>query len=135
MPPSSGRQFVLGIGLSGNADIDEAIALAETVIGLSEFDPRHLVCVATIDQRGDNPVLIALVHHLGTSIRTFDAAALEAETPRLKNPSAVLFDRIGCHGVAEAAALAAAGGDSILIVEKVTGRHVTAAIAARPAIS
>ena len=132
MPPSSGRQFVLGIGLSANADVDEVMALAETAIGLSGFDPRQLACLATIDRRGGDPVLIALAQHLGTSIRRFDAAALEAETPRLKNPSVALFDRIGCHGVAEAAALAAAGKDSILIVEKMTGRHVTAAVAGRP---
>ncbi len=34
------------------------------------------------------------------------AAELEAETPRLENPSDVVFAEVGCHGVAEAAALA-----------------------------
>jgi len=38
-----------------------------------------------------------------------DAATLEAQSSRLKNPSKVVFAHTGCHGVAEGAALAAAG--------------------------
>ena len=41
--------------------------------------------------------------------RFFDAATLERETPRLRNPSDVVFAEVGCHGVAEGAAMAAAG--------------------------
>ena len=72
---------------------------------------------------------MALAAHFGCGISTFDAAVLEAETPRLKNPSDALFARIGCHGVAEAAALAAAGKEAVLIVEKTAGRKLTLAVA------
>ena len=51
---------------------------------------------------------LALAERLPVPARFVDAAALEAETPRLANPSAVVFREVGCHGVAEAAALAAA---------------------------
>ena len=61
--------------------------------------------------------------------RFFDAAALEAETPRLANPSDLVFREVGCHGVAEAAALAAAGADGALVVAKTKSKRATCAIA------
>jgi cobalt-precorrin 5A hydrolase/precorrin-3B C17-methyltransferase len=51
------------------------------------------------------------------------------ETPRLKNPSDVVFRQVGCHGVAEAAALAAIGESAVLIMPKMKSLHATAAIA------
>ncbi|MFB2606402.1 cobalamin biosynthesis protein, partial [Rhizobium phaseoli] len=59
----------------------------------------------------------------------FNAARLEQETPRLKNPSAIVFARVGCHGVAESAALAAIGADAELVLGKIKSAHATAAIA------
>ena len=49
----------------------------------------------------------------------------------LATPSDTVFAEIGCHGVAEAAALAAAGPDARLIVEKQKTKFATAALAAR----
>ena len=66
--------------------------------------------------------------------RFFTAAALEAETPRLKNPSEAVFREVGCHGVAEGAALAAAGADGTLVVAKRKSARVTCAIAEAPDI-
>lgn len=129
MPPSNGPLVCLGIGLSGGAEAGQVVALAEAVLARSGFGRERLKCIATIDRRRDDPVLSLLAAHFGTAIRHFDAATLEAETPRLKNPSETLFARIGCHGVAEAAALAAAGGNAVLVVEKTAGRHATAAVA------
>ncbi|MFT5182492.1 MAG: cobalt-precorrin 5A hydrolase/precorrin-3B C17-methyltransferase, partial [Alphaproteobacteria bacterium] len=62
-------------------------------------------------------------------LRFFDATTLEAETPRLATPSDLVFRAVGCHGVAEGAALAAAGADGALVVPKVRGPQVTCAIA------
>ncbi len=60
----------------------------------------------------------AVADMLDVPFRVFDVATLEAETPRLANPSKVVFDEIGCHGVSEAAALAAAGADGTLEITK-----------------
>jgi cobalt-precorrin 5A hydrolase len=55
---------------------------------------------------------------------------LERETPRIKNPSAVVFARVGCHGVAESAAMAAMSAlDAELVLPKIKSAHATAAIA------
>ena len=62
-----------------------------------------------IDLKADEPAILEAAEHFGVPARFFSAAALEAETPRLKNPSEAVFREVGCHGVAEGAALAAAG--------------------------
>jgi cobalt-precorrin 5A hydrolase/precorrin-3B C17-methyltransferase len=54
---------------------------------------------------------------------------LNVEIPRLKNPSATVLNEVGCPGVAEAAALRAAGSDAELVVEKTTRGRTTCAIA------
>ena len=62
----------------------------------------------------------------------FSAKELEAETPRLANPSEVVFVEVGCHGVAEAAALRAAGPNGALVIEKQKSANATVAIARAP---
>jgi cobalt-precorrin 5A hydrolase/precorrin-3B C17-methyltransferase len=64
--------------------------------------------------------------------RFFPATRLEAETPRLANPSEPVFREVGCHGVAEGAALAAAGPGGALMVPKAKAARVTCAIARAP---
>ena len=71
----------------------------------------------------------AVARHFSVPLVTFPAARLEAETPRLANPSDIVFAHTGCHGVAEAAALAQAGAGGRLIVEKTKSAHATAAVA------
>ena len=58
-------------------------------------------------------------------LRLFTAAELEAQTPHLANPSEVGFAEVGCHGVAEGAALAIGGA---LVVEKSKTANTTCAL-------
>src|SRR3546814_1114385 len=74
-----------------------------------------------------------LARWLDVPLRFFDAATLEAETPRLANPSDVVFAEVGAHGVSEAAALAAAGPDATLLVPKHKSQRATCAVALAPA--
>ena len=46
-----------------------------------------------------------LANETGIPLRFFDAKQLEQETPRLINPSKTVYAEVGCHGVAESAAL------------------------------
>jgi cobalt-precorrin 5A hydrolase/precorrin-3B C17-methyltransferase len=66
-------------------------------------------------------------------VRLFDAATLEAEAPRLANPSEKVFAEVGCHGVAEGAALALAGPEGRLLVPKRKSANATCALAVAPA--
>ena len=66
--------------------------------------------------------------------RFFDAVTLEAQTPHLQNPSEIVFKEVGCHGVAEGAALAAvaaSGNPSFtgkLLVTKKKSARATCAV-------
>jgi cobalamin biosynthesis protein CbiG len=129
MQPNNAPHLFLGVGLSDDVTAAAALTLVEEAIVQCGVPHPAIAAIATIAARRDHPVITALASHFRCDIRYFDAATLDAETPRLKNPSPALFARIGCHGVAEAAALAAAGKHAVLIVEKMTGLHVTVAIA------
>jgi len=129
MPHNDQRRCCLGIGISKTATIADAIALARRAMDLADVNAQQIAVIATIESRRGHPVLEALALNFSTGIVCFSAATLDAETPRLKNPSDTLFARIGCHGVAEAAALAAAGKDAELIVEKMASQGITMAIA------
>ncbi|MFO1056781.1 MAG: precorrin-3B C(17)-methyltransferase [Dongiaceae bacterium] len=94
--------------------------------------PGAIACVASIALKAAEPAIHALAARLGVPARFLDAAALAAETPRLANLSAVVFAETGCWGVAEGAALAAAGRDAVLVVPKRRGARVTLAIARSP---
>ena len=88
--------------------------------------------MVSLDLKADEDAVLALADHLGVPARFFDAATLEAEAPRLANPSDVVFAEVGCHGVAEGAALAAAGPEAQLVVEKQKSANATVAIARAP---
>src|SRR5207245_3577583 len=59
----------------------------------------------------------------------FPASRLLVETPRLSERSPAAFRATGCWGVAEGAALAAAGPDGVLVVPKRKSRRATCAVA------
>lgn len=105
------------------------LELAREGLRLVGILPADLVAIASIERKAEAGLVAAMSEALGVPVRFFDAATLEAETPRLKNPSDAVFRQMGCHGVAEAAALAAAGPAAELILPKIAGKGVTCAIA------
>lgn len=124
---SDGNHVALGMGCSSGVSFGELVLLADRALlgaGLKRPD-----MIATIATKQSDPVWAKLAQHYGCALRFFDAACLEQETPRLKNPSGLVFASVGCHGVAESAALAAAGENAVLLVEKTSVEHATAAIA------
>lgn len=123
------RRFVLGMGCERGASVEDTLALAIETLAEAGISASDVTAVASIDSKSDEPAILAVSAHLGVPLKLFSAAALEAETPRLKNPSARVFQLLGCHGVAEAAALAAAGVSASLVVPKRKSAFATAAIA------
>lgn len=126
------QTVVIGIGVTEAASARETVRLVERVLSgpLAEAKP---IAIATIFGRAEHPAVQAVSGYLGVPVLVFDAARLERETPRLLNPSESLFLRIGCHGVAEAAALAAGGVDASLLVGKTKDGGVTIAVASTTA--
>lgn len=116
----------MGMGCSSNTPFEELLGLSERVLGLA--DVTRPDAIATLVAKHGEPVWHDLALHYGCRLMFFDVATLEAQTPRLKNPSQAVFKAVGCHGVAEAAALAGVGKDGFLRVEKTVSAHATAAV-------
>ena len=127
------QRFVLGVGCARNCPPEELAALARGALETAGVAPGALAALATLDLKADEPAVLALARDLGVPLRLFDAAELEALTPRLETPSEVVFAEVGCHGVAEAAALAAAGKAATLTRPKAKTANATCALAQAPA--
>jgi len=120
----------LGIGCRPGQDPAALARLADDLLAAHGLSKAALAGLASLDRRADEPALTALAATLGLPLRSFSAERLERETPRLRHPSATVFAATGCHGVAEAAALAAAGPDAVLVVPKLAAAgQVTFALA------
>ena len=126
------RRFALGVGCERGAPADELRALVERTLAGAGLSARSLAGVFSVDVKADEPAVHALAETLGLPARFFDPPTLEALTPRLANPSAAVFREVGCHGVSEAAALAAAGAEGTLRVAKAKSGRATCAIAEAP---
>lgn len=122
------QRHVVGVGCARGCDPEELIHLVDTHLAVNGIAKGAVACVATIDLKADEAAMNALADHLDAPLRLFSAEELEREMPRLKNPSDVVYAEVGCHGVAEGAALAAAGSDGLLIVEKQKTANATCAI-------
>jgi cobalt-precorrin 5A hydrolase/precorrin-3B C17-methyltransferase len=124
--------LALGVGCERGTPPDLLIDHAQALLADHGLAASSVACVASVDLKADEPAVLELAKHLGVPARFFTPGELEKEAPRLLNPSVIVFREIGCHGVAEGAALAAGGKDARLIVPKSKGARVTAAIARSP---
>ncbi|MEM5491563.1 precorrin-3B C(17)-methyltransferase [Hoeflea sp. AS16] len=132
-PPANGllylpKTLVIGIGCERGASGEEALSLALESLTEAGLAPASVGQVASIDVKADEAAVHHVASHFGCPARFFDAATLEAETPRLKHPSDIVFTEVGCHGVSEGAALAAVGPSGELIAEKRKSKRATCAI-------
>jgi len=126
------RDCVLGVGCERGTEAKEVISLADEALRSSGLSRNSIACIASLDVKADEPAMHAVAAHMGVPARFMDTKTLEMQTPRLKNPSEIVFAEVGCHGVAEAAALSAVGDDGQLFVEKQKSKRATAAIGRAP---
>ena len=127
------QQFTLGLGCARNADPKTMWAQIEETLTAHNIAQGAIACVASIDLKADEPAIIQAAKRLGVPLRVFTAEELNAERPRLANPSDVVKAEVGTHGVSEGAALAAAGPDAVLHIEKNKTTTTTFALAKAPA--
>jgi cobalt-precorrin 5A hydrolase/precorrin-3B C17-methyltransferase len=106
--------------------VDEMWRLVSESLSDAGIAAGAIACIGSLDLKGDEPAMIETAVRLGVPFRVFTAAELEVLTPKLANPSDVVFAEVGCHGVSEAAALALADGD--LVVEKKKTLNATCAV-------
>ncbi len=121
--------LAVGVGCERGARPDDMVTFVRSRLAAEGLAPEAVACVVSLDLKADEPAVGALAGALGVPARFFTAAELDAEASRLKNPSEQVRREVGCPGVAEGAALRAAGRQSELIVEKCVGPRLTCAIA------
>jgi cobalt-precorrin 5A hydrolase/precorrin-3B C17-methyltransferase len=122
-------QLALGVGCERGAEASEVLELIDATLAEAQLARDAVAVLVSLDLKMDEPAIHAAAVALDVPVRFFDAATLEAETPRLANPSDLVFREVGCHGVAEGAALASVGRAGRLLVPKKVSRRATCAIA------
>jgi cobalt-precorrin 5A hydrolase/precorrin-3B C17-methyltransferase len=122
----------LGIGCARGCSVVEIRDLVFKTLAEADIAAGSIASVVSLDLKADETAINLIAEELDVPFRVFDAATLERETPRLANPSDVVFAEVGCHGVSEGAALAAAGTDATLVVEKQKTANATVAVARAP---
>lgn len=126
------QRYVIGVGSARNCPSDEMIRLVTSALENSGIAVGAVACLASIDLKADEKAMLDLAETLDLPYRLFTAAELETQASRLENPSDVVFSEVGCHGVAEGAALAGTGPEGELVCPKRKSTNATVAIARAP---
>jgi cobalt-precorrin 5A hydrolase/precorrin-3B C17-methyltransferase len=124
--------LALGIGCERGCAADEIAELADATLAEAGLAHGAVAAVVSVEQKIAEPAIHALAARLGVPARFFPAARLLDETARLSERSEAAFRATGCWGVAEGAALAAAGEGGALVVTKRKSRRATCAVARAP---
>ena len=125
--------LALGIGCERGCPAEEIEALARETLAEAGLATGAVAAVVSVELKTGEPGIHALAGRLGVPARFFAAERLLAETERLTVRSEAAFRATGCWGVAEGAALAAAGMEGRLSVTRRQSRRATCAIARAPA--
>ncbi|MEE8536108.1 MAG: precorrin-3B C(17)-methyltransferase, partial [Kiloniellales bacterium] len=125
--------LAVGVGCERDCDPHEVIALVEETLAEAGLAAGAVAALVSIDLKADEPAVHAAAKALEVPARFFGKVALAAETDRLVNPSDLVRREVGVAGVAEGAALAAAGPEGALVVPKRKSKRATCAIARAPA--
>ncbi|MGF1475175.1 MAG: precorrin-3B C(17)-methyltransferase [Geminicoccaceae bacterium] len=126
------KAVAVGVGCERGAAPEELLTLVASTLKQRNISEAAVACVVSLDLKADEPAVHELARSFGVEARFFDAERLEKERARLVHPSEVVFREVGCHGVAEGAALAAVGPGGRLLVEKQRSARATCALAVAP---
>jgi cobalamin biosynthesis protein CbiG len=121
--------LAVGVGCRRGVPCAEIEAAVLAVFNESKVAALSVACLATASIKGDEPGLLQLAEKWGVPLRTFTLEELAAAGP-VPTPSAAVRAKIGIDGVAEPAALLAAGATHLALTKQRRGR-VTVAIARR----
>ncbi len=131
-----GIEWLAGIGCRRDCPHAELRTLLDRALAQAGIAPTDLVALATIEQKRDEPGLQALAAELDLPLQGWPAERLRQFDDALTTHSQRTFERYGCHGIAEPAALAAAAADpayhwSELALARISSDQATIALARR----
>jgi cobalt-precorrin 5A hydrolase len=130
------KSLVLGLGCDRGATTDMVARGVDHLLARHGLSPRSVRAVATVDKKADEPAFLALSESRQWPLRIYTPEELDA-APGIENPSDTVKHFVGTRGVAEPAALLAAGAPRLLVPKQVytepgTGRSMTFAVARVP---
>ncbi len=118
--------IVAGVGCARHCSAEEIVALVRLAATKANRAPKLLAAPVF---KQDAPELVAAASTLGLALALVSEAALAAAQSGCVTRSARAAAATGFASVAEACALAAAGGDARLILPRIVGARSTCAIA------
>jgi cobalt-precorrin 5A hydrolase/precorrin-3B C17-methyltransferase len=118
--------LAVGVGCERGTAPHEVTELVRSALRSRGLSEMSVACYASIDLKEDEPAIYQLGYR---GMRFFTGEELRRERGRIISPSDLVERETGTPSVAEAAALAAAGPDSKLIVAKTKSKRATCAIA------
>jgi cobalt-precorrin 5A hydrolase len=107
-PISTAPTLVVGLGCQRGCPASTLLALLDQALQAYNIELRAIRALASIDLKRDEPGLLQLAEQLALPLTVFTSAQLAAYEPQLSHRSEIAFERTGCYGVAESAALALA---------------------------
>ncbi|MFO0992999.1 MAG: precorrin-3B C(17)-methyltransferase [Hyphomicrobiales bacterium] len=122
--------LAVGVGCERGTSPHEVAGLVAQTLEANGLSADAIAGYASIELKEDEPAIRSLAD--SGYVRFFTADELARQSARIANPSALVERETGTPSVAEAAALAAAGEDSELIVVKTKSKRATCAIARSP---
>jgi cobalt-precorrin 5A hydrolase len=99
-------KLVAGFGCNRGCPLESLAALLDQTLSEHGLRRDDLSALASIELKMDEPGLHRLAESLGLPIHFYPASVLRQYSDRLSQKSEIVFRETGCHGVAEAAALA-----------------------------
>jgi cobalt-precorrin 5A hydrolase len=105
---STAPPLVVGLGCQRGCPVSTLRALLDQALQAHQIEIHQIKALASIDLKRDEPALIELAEQLGLQMMYFSSEQLAGYQPQLSHRSEIAFERTGCYGVAESAALALA---------------------------
>ncbi|CAI8881153.1 cobalt-precorrin 5A hydrolase [Pseudomonas chlororaphis] len=130
---STAPTLVVGLGCQQGCPVETLRALLDQTLSTHRIDLEQIKALASIDLKREEPGLLALAAQLGLPLTCFSSRQLTPYTPQLSHRSEIAYERTGCYGAAESAALALAEqlarGPAKLLVPRQKYAQATLALA------
>jgi cobalt-precorrin 5A hydrolase len=130
---SAAPTLVVGLGCQRGCPVSTLRALLDQALQAHQIELHRIKALASIDLKRDEPALNELAEQLGLQMMYFSSEQLASYHPRLSHHSDIAFERTGCYGVAESAALALAeqlaNGPATLLIPRQKYAQATLALA------
>lgn len=100
--------LVVGLGCQRGCPASTLRTLLDQALQAHHIELQAIKALASIDLKRDEPGLIELARQLSLPLICFSSEQLSSYQPQLSHRSQIAFERTGCYGIAESAALALA---------------------------